>query len=56
MKYVVYAGTRTAGFCFICGFRLDVGCCVVAVVERAQEVLVGYAVMLHFLLVDKNCM
>lgn len=23
---------------------------------RAQEVLVGYAVMLHFLLVDKNCM
>ena len=38
MKYVVYAGTRTAGFCFICGFRSDVGCCVVAVVESTRGV------------------
>lgn len=26
MKYVDYAGICAAGFCFICGFRLDVGC------------------------------
>ena len=38
MKYVGYAGTRTAGFCFICGFRLDVGCYLVVESTRCVGV------------------
>ena len=30
----IYAGTGTAGFCFICGFRLDAGCCLVVETTR----------------------